>query len=235
MVDQEGKLKHSTDQAKSTAAETQQEQPGLRNRAVEAEGAAMGSGYANPFSDETFLESSSRANTPAQPYTQRSRSSSTATLPATPLPPPVPPKEPLDPQPQSQQQPRLLIDTEEASNHPSEQLLDLTPTTSASSAAADLTELSHPSHHSETNYWSVHEWAANHSVPQFYTPPRSEADAGEGNFSREQRHENISEVSSGERISRPGSVSDMDVLSEVGGISTPGSWSEVGSVVSEEY
>lgn len=142
-----------------------------------------------------------------------------------PLSPPIPPK------PEAYQRQRLLIDTEEASNHPSEQLLDLTPTTSTSSATADLAELNNDRQPPASNYWSVNEWAQN-SAPPFYSPPQSEAaDLGR----QVEPQTEGSQTGSGEHASQMGSE-EMDVLSEDGiGISTPGSWTEVGSQVSEEY
>ncbi|KAL8808835.1 MAG: hypothetical protein Q9223_003562 [Gallowayella weberi] len=248
LVDEEGNLKHDATQATTSAAEPQTEQIGLRNRTTEAQGLASGSAFANPFADEEYTIDFSQATAPIFTSNHRSRSSSTTTLPASPAPPPVPPKEPLDHVPSgiaspTTQQPRLLIDTDQVSNHPSEALVDLTPVTSASSIATDLSELdqqSHPSNHSQTNFWSVHEWAENSSAPaQFYTPPRSEAAGGEEgrNVAEEQstNGDERSEAGSGERISRAGSVSDMDVMSQVSGISTPGSWTELGSQVSEDF
>ncbi|KAI4243876.1 MAG: hypothetical protein L6R40_003258 [Gallowayella cf. fulva] len=257
LVDAEGKLKHDTVEATTSATEPHTEQTGLRNRNIEAQGLAAGTAFADPFADEAYAGDLPSATAPILTSSQCSRSSSTATLPASPAPPPVPPKEPLDhvpsdPASQSHQQPRLLIDTDAISNHPSEALVDLTPTTSASSIAADLSELdhqSHPSHHSQSNFWSVHEWAENSSAPaHFYTPPRSEAAVGEENRNRADERssngderseigsgERISRAGSGERISRAGSVSDMDVMSQISGVSTPGSWTELGSQVSEDF
>lgn len=265
LVDDGGNLKSEATQAMATATETHGDQLRLRNRNAETQGAALGTIFANPFADEAYHEDFPAAVAPAQ-SSQRSRSSSTATLPASPVPPPkepldsfrpehvpqvpppVPPKEPLNPStpepaPQATQ-PRLLIDTDDISNHPSEALVDLTPTTSVISGADDLSELeqqSHPPNHSQMNFWSVHEWAENNSGPaQFYTPPRSEAAAGElhgenRDQSRSSAVDERSEADSGERVSRVQSMSDMDFMSEVGGVSTPGSWSEVGSHISEEY
>ncbi|KAL8929230.1 MAG: hypothetical protein Q9208_001313 [Pyrenodesmia sp. 3 TL-2023] len=271
LVDEGGKLKPNAMQATTTAAETHVEQPGLRIRIHEAQGAALGSMLANPFTDEAHLEDFSAAAAPDYTTTQYSRSSSTATLPTSPVPPPkeplepfnpstfdhipqspppVPPKEPLSDSsaqfpkfPSENKQPRLLVDTDDISNHPSEALLDLTPTTSASSVPADFSEInnhSHPSNHSDPDFWSVHEWAENNSGPaRFYTPPRSEVAAGEPDEDRDDSRSSSGDITSetgkGERISRTGSVSDMSVMSEVGGISTPGSWTEVGSQVSEDF
>lgn len=150
--------------------------------------------------------------------------SSTPKLNLSPVSPPIPSKPAAyDPQ-------RLLIDTEELSNHPSEQLLDLTPTTSASSAVADLAELNE--NRQASSYWSVQEWARNSAPPDFYSPPQSEA-AGS-----QQQRENSTEGSrtgTGEHASQMGSE-NLDVVSDdERGISTPGSWTEVGSQVSEDY
>ncbi|KAL8947656.1 MAG: hypothetical protein Q9222_006089 [Ikaeria aurantiellina] len=249
IVDKEGNLKHDPDQATTSAAEPQIEQPGLRNRNLEAQGAALGTAFANPFTDEWLADNPISPSAFEFDSTPRSRSSSTATLPASSNPPPVPPKEPLDPVPvqstlQTQQQPRLLIDTDDISNHPSEALVNLTPTTSVPSLATDLSELdrqSYPSNRSETNFWSVHEWAENNTGPaQFYTPPRSEAAVGDHGGNEEDHLSNSndddrSDTGSGERVSRAGSVSDMDVMSEMSGVSTPGSWTELGSQVSEDF
>ncbi|KAL8966620.1 MAG: hypothetical protein Q9183_003288 [Haloplaca sp. 2 TL-2023] len=267
LVDGEGNLKTDATQATSSAAEPKAGQSGLRNRNHEASGVALGTEAANPFADEACLGDLSENTIPVQTSTHRSRSSSTATLPANPLPPAVPPKEPIEPiasppvppktpldsspspfAPAIQQQPRLLIDTDDLSNHPSEALVDYTPTTSApSSAADDLSELdqqAHPSsHQSDSNFWSVHEWAESNTAPaQFYSPPRSEAaPAGNTNANRIEEGANReegqdSETESIEQISRFGSESDMDVMSEMSGMDTPpGSWSEVASQVSEDF
>lgn len=272
IVDEDGKLKHDSAQATTSATEPNAESAlGLRNRNIEVHGAALGNAVANPFVDEACIEDFSASTLPVQTSTHRSRSSSTATLPASPpavppkepiISPPVPPKEPLEPWPailspqvqQQQQQSRLLIDTDEVSNHPSEALVDLTSTTSAPSsiAAVDLSELEYDSHSSnnlQSNFWSVHEWAENNSAPAgFYSPPRSEAAATPADAQAidvaEAGEESIisgedvgSEIGSIERVSRVGSVSeDMDVMSEVSGIDTPvGSWSEVASQVSEDF
>ncbi|KAL9000416.1 MAG: hypothetical protein Q9169_000933 [Polycauliona sp. 2 TL-2023] len=248
LVDHEGKLKHDANQATTSAAETHLEQNGLRNRNTEAQGLASGSAFANPFADEAYTPDIPSATALAIASSQRSRRSSTATLPASPAPPPVPPKEPLDhvrsePTSRAQQPNRPLIDTEDVSDYRSEALVDLTPTTSASSMAAELFELdehSHPLNGSQSNFWSVHEWAENNTAPaQFYTPPRSEAAPGDEERQREVEGSSIdsasSEADSGEEISRVGNVSDMDVMSQVSGMSTPGSWTELGSQVSEDF
>ncbi len=252
LVDKDGSLKAEGTTATTTAAEPQAEESGLRNRHTEFQAAALGSAFANPFADEMHLDSPAavqnethnmdvesiptrrfrtdemqvdspptvRGNTEEPP--SRSR---TPTLPISPASPPVPPK------PAAYQPQRLLIDTDEVSNHPSESLLDLTPTTSASSAAEDLAELNGNHHSSQANYWSVNEWAENHAA-SFYSPPRSEA---AGIEERMENQSERSEVGTGEHASQAG-VEDMEVMSDdEAGISTPSSWTEVGSQVSEDY
>ncbi|KAL6719867.1 hypothetical protein ACLMJK_001788 [Lecanora helva] len=140
--------------------------------------------------------------------------------------PPLPP-----PKPVAYQSQRLLIDTDDISTHPSEQLLDLTPTTSAASSAnADLAELNDPVQTSQTDFWSVNEWARNTAPADFYSPPRSEAagidEEAETSTIGSQAAEHVSQIGS----------EDADMLSDAGaGISTPSSWTEVGSQVSEDF
>lgn len=220
LVDKNGALKAEEPIARTTAAEPQIEDSGLRHRRTESHAAAVGSTFANPFSDEMHVES------PTSVQEDPPSRSQTPTLPVSPTSPPVPPK------PAAYQPQRLLIDTEEVSNHPSEQLLDLTPTTSASSANADLAELDDNHQPTRSDYWSVDEWARNSAPPAFYSPPRSE---GAG---IDEKMEDVTPVSphhSGEHASQIGSE-DLDMMSDdEGGISTPGSWTEVGSQVSEPY
>ena len=219
LVEQDGSLKKEETTAMTTAAEPQAEESGLRHRQTESKPAALGSAFANPFADETGVASPA---TVQEDLPDRSR---TPTLPTSPpTSPPVPPK------PAAYQPQRLLIDTDEVSNHPSEQLVDLTPTTSTSSANADLAELNSSHNAPQSSYWSVNEWAHNSAPRPFYSPPRSEP-AG-----IEERSDTFTAASrDGEHVSQIGS-DDLDVLSEVGpGISTPGSWTDVGSQISEEY
>ena len=224
MVDKDGTLKVDETTATSSAAKVQPEESGLRHRHTESRAAALGSAYANPFADEMGVDAASspqeerpdpisRSSTPPRPIL----SASPPTLRDSPASPPIPPK------PAAYQPQRLLIDTDEVSNHPSEQLVDLTPTTSASSAVADLAELNDYSQLSRSNYRSVNEWAQNN----FYSPPLSE---------RMDNHTDGSQAESGEHASQIGSE-DMDVMSDdEAGISTPSSWTEVGgSQASEDY
>jgi len=218
-VDKDGALKAEETTAVSTAAEPRIVESGLRHRHAEFRAAALGATFANPFADEVNFES------PATLQEEPSSRSRTPTQPTSPASPPVPPK------PAAYQPQRLLIDTDEVSNHPAEQLLDLTPTTSASSANADLAELSEDRRLSQSSFWSVNEWTHNSAPPAFYSPPRSEA-AGIGDTA--ERSTVGSQIGSGEHTSQIGSE-DLDMMSDDGAhISTPGSWTEVGSQVSED-
>lgn len=236
LVDKDGALKVEETTASSSAAEVQSEESGLRHRHTESRAAALGSAYADPFADEMGV---SMIDAPPSPQEQKpdpiSRSS-TPTHPTLSASPPTfrdsPASPPVPPKPAAYQPQRLLIDTDEVSNHPSEQLLDLTPTTSASSAAADLAELNHDPQLSRSNYWSVNEWAQNGALA-FYSPPQSEA-AG-GIEERLENHTDGSHAGTGEHASQIGSE-DMDVMSDdEARVSTPGSWTEVGSQVSDDY
>ena len=244
LVDKDGNLKVEQPSATSTSAEPQAEELGLRNRHVESQAAALGSTFANPSADEWHIESvpslpdlstnqpfagAMKVDSPAtvqddvEEPPSRSR---TPTLPISPTSPPVPPK-PMAYQPQ-----RLLIDTDDVSHHPSEELLDLTPTTSASSFNADLAELNHNPQPTQSNYWSVNEWAENHAAP-FYSPPASVAQGIEERMDEQTNEGSVAD--SGEHASQADSE-DLDVMSDNGaGISTPGSWTDVGSQVSEDY
>ena len=247
LVDKDGALKVEEPSARTTAAEPQAEESGLRHRHTEYQAAALGSAFANPFADGTHIDSLPTASDHSahypladamyidspptvQGYTEDPPSRSrTPTLPISPVSPPVPPK------PAAYQSQRLLIDTDETSRHPSEELLDLTPTTSASSFNADLAELNNNQQPTQSNYWSVNEWAENHAAP-FYSPPASVA---QGIEERMDVQIGIpatanSQAGSGEHASQMGSE-DLDVMSDDGArISTPGSWTEVGSQISED-
>ena len=231
LVEKDGSLKRAVGtmgtNATTTAAEPQSDDTGLRHRGTEIEAATLGSNFANPFGDEMHIDhvSSPQHQTGDQGAYSRA---STPTLPAS---PPVPPK------PAAYQPQHLLVNTDAVFDHPSEQLVDLTPTTSASSAssaAADLAELSQGnSQRSHASYWSVDDWAQNHSVQSLHSPPQSAANAPASKQSEGHSLEG-SLAGSVEHASQVG-TEDMDVLSEFGeGISTPSTWTEVGSHVSEE-
>ena len=240
LVDKDGLLKKNGETiAKATSTETQPEAPELRKRKTEAQGAAMGATLANPFVDEIPMEFHSVEEHNASAIHTRS---STPTL-ASPREPGTPPETPRS----------VLIDADEISNHPSEALVELTPTTSTSNATsphyndlASLSPYSAPANDDDEAPppapWSlsINEWADNGNT-SFYSAPQSQsthsdpsaAAVGEDQVSdRGLDTPTVSE--SGEHVSQIGSE-DMDVLSEFGGVSTPGTWTEVGSVSSEDY
>ncbi|KAK4697356.1 hypothetical protein P7C71_g700, partial [Lecanoromycetidae sp. Uapishka_2] len=251
LVDKDGSLKVANTSAMTTAAESPLE-TGLRNRHADSQAAAQGSAFSNPFSDETGIgaptieddipqaDAETLPTRPPKieeteafsPLTLRGDTEEKSPSPSTtpllyesPTSPPIPPK------PAAYRSQHLLIDTDEVSNHPSESLLDLTPTTSTSSAAVDLNELNNNLHPSQSSYWSVNEWAESQAA-SFYSPPRSEVVARENTMDNQNER---SEAGSGEHASQAG-TEEVEILSDDGaGIITPSSWTEVGSQVSEEY
>ncbi|KAG8526488.1 uncharacterized protein KY384_008688 [Bacidia gigantensis] len=222
LVDKDGSLKREeSSEAFTSAAETHMEETGLRHRATETNATMAGSSFANPFDDETMMEHLRSGTEQPQSVEDLSRTS-TPTLPAS---PPVPPK------PAAYQPRNLLIDTDQTSSHPSEQLINLTPTTSHFSAAIDLATLRQSEQNtSQDTFMSVHEWAQDQSTQSLHSPLES-----------------ISNSSSHANDATEGSVTDsLDFVSQMGtedgesasdlgeGISTPSTWTEVGSMVSEE-
>ena len=215
LVHKDGSLRDSKPpEATTTATEPLAEGTGLRHRATEPQVPPK-----VPIEGPTLLHESSHADHPTT-FEDEPRSST----PTSPVSPPVPPK------PEAYRTQRPPINMDEVSNHPSEQLLDLTPTTSASSVAPDLIDLTQ----SETDrnvesYMSVNEWARNQSVHSFHSQPESP--------SRSSTHtleaDDASVVDSIEHASQAG-TEDPDVMSEFGGINTPSTWTEVGSQVSDE-
>lgn len=206
LVNKDGILLDEIAAPTTTAAELENADSGLRKRNLENN---VGAIAVNPFADELHAELHD-------------------SCPSTPIIPTSPAPSHLN----TNTQPALLIDTETASNHPSEALLDLTPTTSASSGFhADLSTLSANAPQSFSNHWSVHEWAENNTSPGSTAPPPSERAVLEA----EEAWGAETPVTR-ERVSRTGSETGLDVWSEVGErVSTPGSWTEVGSVVSDDY
>ncbi|MCJ1249732.1 hypothetical protein MMC30_006958 [Trapelia coarctata] len=207
IVDQEGKLKKEAKAAATTtAASIAPETEGLRHRNAEAN--------VDPFSDEkpALMDFSGQNTT----------------------------HETTSPLPNSR--PDLLIDT---SSPPPLTPLDLTPIALASSnhtpsinTPTSPTQTpnqpqSHQQPQSDT-YFSVSEWAENST--SFYSPPRSvHGEAGQqGGVDLAGLEAGMEELVN---MSDAGmSDVDMDIVSEVSegeGRSTPGSWTEVGSVVSE--
>lgn len=211
--------------ASTTAADIkpQMEDQALRKRNTETDAAALGSALANPFADELHAEFSHRTeNDTPPPSTTRS---STPTLPNSPV------KERSD----HNTLIPLELEAEVISNHSSEALIDLTPTTTHSSAAhAGFPELSFPSS-SHRNPWSVHEWAENTSSA-FYSASSGEQPNQVTNGSDVESLNGVEAESDAESLIRVGTNSDVRSEDSFGtGTRTPGSWSEIGSVLSEEF
>lgn len=219
LVDKDGALKTNETTASSTAAEPQVVESGLRYRHPQSQPVAMGSAFANPFADEMSVESPQTLERDSPP---RSR---TPTMLSSSSSPPVPPK------PAAYQAQRLLTDTDEISNHPSEQLLDLTPTTSASSVNNDLAELGEVRQPSQSSFWSVNEWTQQGEPQGLFTLPHTEiVHAGE-----ETENGAMDSHNGGEEHQSQVDSEDLDMMSDDGArINTPGSWTEVGSQISED-
>lgn len=288
LVDKDGSLINEKEGASTTAtdANPQTEDQDLRKRGTEAKAAALGSALANPFADE--LASEFRLGTEdgvLHPFTTRS---STPTLPISPA--SIPGIHPISPEPRptspesrpisydllgsiSPETENIYHDSPELrplafmpnadaiSNHSSEALVNLTPTTNNSSAAH--TGLSEPFIPVPTNRnpWSVHEWAESTSS-SFHSLPSEEASgqiARRASLERwssspvgfESDMESLSNMgtdSENETLSHVGIESDAESLIEMGtntdtgseddrttGTRTPGTWSEIGSAVSEDF
>ena len=207
MVDQEGKLKEKDGlhEAVSTAAEPIAANEGLRKRHAEAAGVACGTATADPFGDETGVDFADE-----KAALERLSNEERA---ATPGP--------------------FVIDNDVASTHPSEMLIDLTPTTSNahSSFPPAASDVSQPDpdparQPPSTDFQSVHEWAET-STASFYSPPESEHGRGVGASS-------ATTSTTASIIGSTEHMSEADMLSDIEGVSTPGTWTEVGSVVSDE-
>lgn len=227
LVNKDGSLKtEDQTRASTTAADNQPEDSGLRHRGVGANAPSPDTPDSSIHPVRPMIDTSATANGNDTANDHDSR----ASTPTLPLSPPVPPK-PAAYRPQS-----LLINTdEESSHHPSEQLVDFTPTTSPRSAAADLRELDQDNHDHHPApaemYMSVNEWAQNQSVQSFHSlPPQSPP------LSSPQMvdYEVSSVADSIEHASQAG-TEDIDVASSFGeDIVTPSTWTEVGSQVSED-
>lgn len=218
LVNEKGSLKEEG--ATTTATETRPEEESLRNRSNGIQDLEKDAAFANPFADTNEIDASSKSNlinvdddqrTPASSHPSRE---STATLP-------------------TEQAPQTALGPEAVSNDPSEQLVDLTPTSTSSAFSHDATS-SNP-HNQPSNYWSVNEWAETTS-PSFYSDD-SVVRAHNHNATGAALHERPATPSlagSGEEVGADSSVDgDLDVMSDFAGISTPGTWTEVGSEVSE--
>jgi hypothetical protein len=218
LVNEKGSLK--AEGATTTATETREEENSLRNRNNGIQDLEKDAAFANPFADTNEIDASSKSNLinvddaqPTPPSAHPSRET-TATLP-------------------TEQAPQTALGLETISNDPSEQLVDLTPTSTASASSHDAAS-SNP-HNQPSNYWSVNEWAETTS-PSFYSDDSVVA-AHNHNATGAALHGRPATASlagSGEEVGAESSVDgDLDVMSDFAGISTPGTWTEVGSEVSE--
>lgn len=247
LVDSEGRLRQETS-ATTTATENTE----VRRRHTEHRAAILGAAFANPFDDEVPLDQYP-PNLRLDPVEQQQPHDSDfhdVSRSSTPVPSsPIRLTTPVIDQPSAP--PNLLIDAEELSNHPSEELLDLTPTTSVTS----LHEIEQSSHNSQSVFppspsqlnqanLDINEWA-HRSTASFYSMPASpnaqltqddqdETEIMEREMGEMIRSSEADSASEAEHVSRLGSEADLDVMSEISGM-TPTTWTEVGSVVSEEY
>ena len=271
IVDSEGRLRDERAN-NATAITTAIENPELRRRNTEHRAAVLGAAFASPFDDEMPLDQYPPNLRPSSVEPQKaddadlydvSRSSTpvpTSPLPsATPITPNIQPTSPIHSatfpspslQPESSIPTNLLINTDEVSNHPSEELLDLTPTTSV----ASLPEMEQSLHNSQSifphasqplnqanldiNEWAHRSTASFYSMPDPQTPQQAPADNNDETEMEQAMSEMISasevdSMSEAEHISKLGSEADVDIMSEISAM-TPSTWTEVGSVVSEEY
>ena len=216
LVNKDGRLPSEKDVAVTTAAELETPEPNLRKRNPEPEASvAADTANANQVTEISTVEvhKYSRSSTP---------NLASSPPPSTPIP--------------ARQQP-LQVDTETNSNHPSEALIDLTPTTSlCSTTEPELFSFSH--HSSQTppqSHRSVDEWAQNttgaavfYSSLQSQNAPVIETD--------DTWAANASEAGEAASSLYGGSERGIDSWSDVGDpYATPDSWTEAGSVTSEDY
>jgi hypothetical protein len=210
IVDEEGRLKQES--GVTSALKVEDNGAGLRIRNVQVAGTAMGTAAANPFADETLMDFQDEKAVVAEPLVPEQQQSreTTATV-------------------QEELAHQLLIpDIDAVSTHPSDVLVDLTPTTSRrSSIHHPEEELTDAEAIQQTHYQSVHQWAESSAAESFYSPPESDVDQN----STAPASRALSETGS---IDHVGFESDIDMVSEAGdGTNTPNTWTDVGSVVSD--
>ena len=250
LVDSEGRLRQ--DGASSSAAVTETENTALRRRNTEHRAAILGAAFANPFDDEVPLDQYPPNLRPDMVEQQHSDDSDLYNVSRSST--PVPPSSPNVATP-SIVQPYApsdrLIDVDEYSNHPSEEMLGLTPTTSVASLhdmGRSTPDPHAPSTHSHSQLNQVNlemnEWA-HRSTSSFYSMPDSpnvqpspniedERDMMEREMEEMIRSSEADSESEAEHVSRFGSEADPDVMSDIS-VMTPSTWTEVGSVVSEAF
>lgn len=233
LVDEDGVLKDKATAARATATKVQPGATEMRKRNVEVQEAALGATLANPFEDETPMGFYPKN----QAIASVAHSRSSTPTPSSPTQPFLAPETP-----------QTLIDPDSVANSPSKQLVDLTPTASLASlpTSAHREDLASLEPLTQANGdeapapepWSmpVDHWLEPGNA-SFYSAPSSPPACLDDSLSIQHSKSGASTPTvseSGEHVSQIGSE-DMDVLSEFGDISTPGSWTEVGSVSSEDY
>ena len=232
----------------TTAAESVQDE-GLRNRTKEAVGFAMGSTVANPFADEMGIDTSDEKALMEKVEQLAGERERCATL---------------------RGDSPLAIDTSIAmgdtrrdhagSEHESELLVDLTPTTSVAPSVSHTLLSSpgaliptstinpdiQPSEETRaqsqqdqlTSFQSIQEWASLTLTgpASFYSPPESERQYRSVMTASEPKSgvtsTAASVIGSNDLVSE--GMEDVDALSDADKFSTPSTWSEVGSVMSED-
>lgn len=238
LVDKDGTLLSEKDAAITTAAELGTAEPNLRKRHLDSEGTVVVSTgetsettlrKQNPESERPLVDiaSANQVNEEAIVEVHKYSRSSTPTL--------APSPQPSTPVPARQS--TLHVDIEILSNHPSEALIDRTPTTSFTSA--EEPELFSFSHHSSQtppqSHRSVHEWAENTSGTAVFYSSLQSRNAAVIEV-EDPWVANVSEA--GDAVSCPhgGSDREIDSWSDIGDpCATPDSWTEAGSVTSEDY
>jgi len=219
-VNEEGKLK-------ATGTDDTVNAESLRRRNAEASGAALGNALADPFSDEKAFDYNSE-----EPALFDAGPSAVLVLPSSSY-----AASAVLQTPTSSSVDDMLIRTDDTvSTHPSEaQLVDLTPTSStpATPRRVSRADASLP----PPSYQSIYEWAENSTTSTFHSFLEEPLQHDEGlvssrTVSEAELSEAMSEIASIVALSE--AASDLDMVSDPG-VSTPGTWTEVGSVVSEEH
>ena len=214
---------------------------GMRKRTKEAVGAAMGSVAANPFADEMGMDVQENEKVMLEQalQSQQDRERSVTIRGDSPL----------------------MVNTgseDAASSHESEIVVDLTPTTSvALSASGTLlssspiltpTSTNHPNiqpseqgprqFQEPASFQSIQEWASTASTgpASFYSPPESEHRSHDVDTASDSSSQGTSTMLSiiGTNDVESEGAENLDTLSDADSLSAPSSWSEVGSMMSEE-
>lgn len=238
LVNKDGTLLSEKDAAVTTAAELGTSEPNLRKRHPDPQGPVVVS--TGETSESTIrkqnpelegpvvdIASATQVNEESIFEVHKHSRSSTPTLAPSP-----PPSTPIPARPQT-----LHVDMETPSINPSEAVIDLTPT--KSSASAEEPELFSFSHHSSQtppqSRRSVHEWAENNTgAAVFYSSLQSQNAAVIE--VEDPWVTNTSEAENAISSRHGGSDREIDSWSDIGDpCATPDSWTEAGSVTSEDY